>query len=219
MAKQFSLDLFGASKAENQKYFTALTLPSGKSMPDGEVIVYPSFFAELESDRLFKQLLSTTYWRQDRIKMFGKEVDLPRLTAWYGDEGKSYKYSGIKMNPDVWTPTLLLIKERVKKAIKLNFDSVLINLYRHGKDYMSWHSDDELELGKNPIIASVSFGATRRFQLRHKSNKDLDTVELSLTHGSLIIMKGSTQHFWKHQVPKTTKVSTPRINLTFRTII
>jgi alkylated DNA repair dioxygenase AlkB len=218
MVQQFSLDLFDTNKTDNQKHPEIVTLPSGEPLPDGEVLIYRNFFEELESDRLFKELLSSINWRQDKIKIFGKEVDLPRLTAWYGDEGKSYQYSGINMNPDPWIPTLLLIKERVEKVLELNFNSVLVNLYRHGKDYVSWHSDDEPELGNNPTIASVSFGATRRFQLRHRSNKDLETVEISLTHGSLLIMRGSTQHFWKHQVPKTSKVLTERMNLTFRTI-
>ncbi len=218
MAKQFSLDLFGVERTNNQKYPEIITLPSGESMPDGEVIIYRNFFDELESDQLFDELLDSINWRQDKIKMFGKEVKLPRLTAWYGDQGKSYKYSGINMNPDTWTPTLLSIKEKVEKVVELNFNSVLLNLYRNGKDYVSWHSDDEPELDRNPIIASVSFGETRRFQLKHKSNKDLDTVEVALTHGSLLFMKGATQHFWKHQVPKTSKVLTERINLTFRII-
>jgi len=113
---------------------------------------------------------------------------------------------------------LLTIKQRIEKIIELNFNSVLVNLYRNGQDYVSWHSDDEKELGKNPTIASVSFGETRRFLLRHKSNKNLATVEIALTHGSLLIMKGSIQHFWKHQVPKTAKVKSERINLTFRVV-
>ncbi len=122
------------------------------------------------------------------------------------------------MNSNPWIPPLLLIQERIQKIVKLNFNSVLVNLYRDGKDSVSWHSDDEPELGNNPTIASVSFGAARRFLLRHKINKDLATVEISLNHGSLLIMKGSIQHFWKHQVPKTAKVKTERINLTFRVI-
>ncbi|MBW4534583.1 MAG: alpha-ketoglutarate-dependent dioxygenase AlkB [Pleurocapsa minor HA4230-MV1] len=218
MQKQLNLDLFSTKKTDNKKHPEIVTLPSGESMPDGEVIMYRNFFEELESDQLFNELLGSINWRQDKIKMFGKEVDLPRLTAWYGDRGKSYKYSGINMNPDTWTPTLLSIKERVEKVVELNFNSVLLNLYRNGKDYVSWHSDDEPELEQNSIIASISFGETRRFQLRHKLNKDLDTIELALTHGSLLLMQGATQHFWKHQVPKTAKVLTERINLTFRII-
>ncbi|MBW4504892.1 MAG: alpha-ketoglutarate-dependent dioxygenase AlkB [Scytonema hyalinum WJT4-NPBG1] len=193
-------------------------MADGKPLPDGEVIIYRSFFNGLESNQLFKELFDSINWRQDKMKIFGKEVDLPRLTAWYGDGGKSYTYSGITMNPDAWTPILLLIKERIEEVVQEKFNSVLINLYRNGKDYVSWHSDDEPELGINPIIASVSFGQTRRFQLKHKLNKDLEKVEITLTDGSLLLMKGSTQHFWHHQIPKTSKQLKERINLTFRVI-
>ena len=122
------------------------------------------------------------------------------------------------MSPDAWIPTLLSIKSRIEEVTQAKFNSVLLNLYRCGKDGVSWHSDDEPELGKNPIIASVSFGEARRFQLRHKLDKSLDKVEITLTHGSLLIMKGSTQHFWQHQIPKTAKSLRERINLTFRII-
>ncbi|WP_019507690.1 alpha-ketoglutarate-dependent dioxygenase AlkB [Pleurocapsa sp. PCC 7319] len=217
MQQQLSLNLSDTKKT-NQKDFKTLTLPSGEAMPDGEVIIYQNFFEELESDRFFSALLNTINWRQNKIKIFGREVDVPRLEAWYGDEGKSYMYSGIKMNPDAWTPALVAIKEKVETVAKLKFNSVLINLYRNGRDSVSWHSDDEPELGTNPTIASVSFGATRRFQLRHKSNKNLEKPEVALNHGSLLLMKGVTQHFWKHQVPKTSRVLSERINLTFRVI-
>jgi alkylated DNA repair dioxygenase AlkB len=217
--KQLSFNLFDPNKNSQQKYPEIIILPSNELMPDGEIIVDQNFFGELESDQLFNELRASLHWRQDKIKMFGKEVNIPRLTAWYGDQGKSYTYSGITMNPDGWTQTLLLIKTRVEKIVGLKFNSVLVNLYRNGKDYVSWHSDDEKELGKNPTIASVSLGATRRFLLRHKSNQALDTIEITLSHGSLLIMKGTTQHFWKHQIPKSSRVLTERINLTFRTIV
>ena len=218
MLEQLSLNLFNSKQTEDQKYPEIVNLPSCESMPDGQVLIYQNFFKRLESDRFFLELLNNVNWQQDEMRIFGKEVNLPRLTAWYGDTGKSYTYSGIMMNPHPWTPNLLLIKKRIEETVQVNFNSVLANLYRHGQDYVSWHSDDEKELGANPIIASVSFGATRRFLLRHKSNKDLQTVDISLNHGSLLIMKGSTQHYWKHQVTKTTKVKTGRINLTFRVI-
>lgn len=217
--KQLSLDLFDTKMANLQPDIQFITLPSGDSAADGQIMLYPNFFAASTRDKLFDDLLQNLNWRQDKIKMFGKEINLPRLTAWYGDEGKSYEYSGIKMNPDVWTPTLLTIKKQVEAVAKLNFNSVLVNLYRSGKDHVSWHSDDEPELGNNPTIASVSFGATRRFLLKHKSNQDLGKIEVPLTHGSLLIMQGTTQHFWQHQVPKTTKILTARINLTFRVIL
>ena len=218
MQKQLSLNLSDTNKTNNPTYSKTITMPDGEPMPDGEVIFYQNFFEELESDRFFTTLLSTINWRQNRIKIFGREVDVPRLEAWYGDEEKSYMYSGILMYPDAWTPSLVVIKEKVETVTEHKFNSVLINLYRNGKDSVSWHSDDEPELGMNPTIASVSFGATRRFQLRHKSNKDLETLEVALSHGSLLFMKGATQHFWKHQVPKTSRVLSERINLTFRVI-
>lgn len=184
---------------------------------DGEVIFYPNFFSIEESDRLFSDLYSTVKWRQDTIHIYGKKIPLPRLTAWYGDEGRSYTYSGIEQHPEPWTPTLTSIKLKAEEASGVTFNSVLLNLYRHGKDSVSWHSDDEPELGENPIIASVSFGGSRRFFLKHKTSENRK-VALDLCNGSLLLMKGETQHFWKHQISKTSKFVEPRINLTFRVI-
>lgn len=216
--KQFSLNLFEARQIVKKINSQVITLASDEFTSCGEVIIHQNFFNELESDYIFSELLNNINWQQEKIRIFGKEVNLPRLTAWYRDIGKSYTYSGITMNPYPWLPILLLTKKRIEATVEVNFNSVLANLYRNGQDYVLWHSDDEKELGKNPTIASISFGASRRFLLRHKSNKDLKTVNLSLGHGSLLIMKGSTQHHWKHQVPKTAKVKTERINLTFRVI-
>ena len=218
MEKQLSLNLFNTEEAIDKNINRIINLTSTENIADGQVIIYQNFFDKKTSDRFFSELSNDINWQQDKIRIFGKEVNLPRLTAWYGDPGKSYTYSGITMNPAPWSQNLLAIKERIEETVRVNFNSVLANLYRNGQDYVSWHSDDEKELGKNPIIASVSFGATRRFLLRHRSNKNLETVDLSLGHGSLLIMKGSTQHYWKHQVPKTAKVKTERINLTFRVI-
>ncbi|MFM7363328.1 MAG: alpha-ketoglutarate-dependent dioxygenase AlkB family protein [Cuspidothrix sp.] len=188
------------------------------SLPDAELTFYPDYFSQQESDIILAKLLTEINWRQDKIKLYGKEMNIPRLTAWYGDKGKSYTYSHITMNPTPWTPVLLSIKHRVEEIADISFNSVLINLYRHGQDSMGWHSDDEPELGKNPIIASVSFGGTRKFQLRHRFNKTSKKVAISLTHGSLFMMQGTTQEFWQHQIPKTAKSVHPRINLTFRII-
>jgi hypothetical protein len=188
------------------------------SIPDAELILYPCCFPKQESDVIFQTLLTEVEWRQDKIKLYGKESNIPRLTAWYGDLGRSYTYSNITMNPIPWTPVLFSIKNRVEEIAKISFNSVLINLYRYGKDGVAWHSDDEPELGKNPIIASVSFGGERKFQLRHRFNKALEKVAFNLTHGSLLIMKGKTQEYWQHQIPKTAKPVMARINLTFRTI-
>lgn len=184
---------------------------------DGEVVLYPNFFSIQESDKFFKDLYKGVNWKQETIKFFGKNMPLPRLTAWYGDEGKSYTYSGIVQNPEAWSNTLRKIKSQIEKVTEISFNSVLLNLYRDGKDSVSWHSDDETELGKNPIIASVSFGATRRFSLRHKQSKE-HKIDIDLTNGSFLLMKGETQHFWQHQIAKTSKSIQPRINLTFRII-
>jgi len=216
--KQLSLCLFDDLEVMIQPLSETIAMPNGEPMPDGEVVIYHSLFNKAESDQCFQELLSGIKWRQDKMKLYGKEFDLPRLTAWYGDEGKSYTYSGIPMNPEAWTPTLLSIKRRIEEVAEVKFNSVLVNLYCSGKDSVSWHSDDEPELGKEPTIGSVSFGEARRFQLRHKFNKNLDKVEINLSHGSFLIMKGSTQHFWQHQIPKTSKLLRERINLTFRII-
>jgi alkylated DNA repair dioxygenase AlkB len=188
------------------------------SVPDAEIALYPSYFTAEESNEILQRLFMEVNWRRDKIKCYGKEIALPRLTAWYGDADKHYTYSKITMNPIPWTPALLYIKNRVEEIAQTIFNSVLLNLYRDGKDSISWHSDDEPELGKYPIISSVSFGCERKFQLRHKFNKELEKLELNLTHGSLLIMKGKTQQYWQHQIPKTSKPVTPRINLTFRII-
>ncbi|MBP5973166.1 alpha-ketoglutarate-dependent dioxygenase AlkB [Brasilonema sp. CT11] len=186
-------------------------------MPDAEVIIYPNLFDKNESDQMFSELYRTTHWKQDTTLLFGKRIALPRLTAWYGDKGKFYTYSKIKMERHSWTPILIKIKSRIESIVGTQFNSVLLNLYRDGKDSVAWHSDDEPELGENPEIGSVSFGASRRFMFRHKSQKELK-FEIELTHGSFLLMKGATQHFWQHQTPKTSKVMKPRINLTFRKV-
>ena len=185
---------------------------------NGEVILLPGFFPKTESDIYFNQLLNETQWKQEPIKIFGKSVMQPRLTAWYADENKNCVYSGIVMKPVAWTETLLSIKQKAEKASGFQFNSVLLNQYRNGHDSMGWHRDNEKELGVNPVIASVSFGATRTFQLRdYKNKKPVQSIEL--THGSMLLMKGETQHHWEHQLPKTKLPKGIRINLTFRNIL
>lgn len=184
----------------------------------GEISFYEEFFTKSESDHLYTELLDKIDWKQEYITLFGKTHPQPRLTAWYADSGKSYTYSNLKWEPQAWNSSLLYIKKRVEEVIERKFNSVLLNLYRNGKDSMGWHSDDEPELGKNPLIASVSFGQERRFHLRHKNSKEVERIRMDLTHGSLLTMGGSTQHFWQHQIPKTAKKVKPRINLTFRII-
>lgn len=188
------------------------------SMPNAEVSFYPNFFTEEESSHFFKALNDEIKWRQDKIKLYGQEMNLPRKTAWYADKGKSYKFSGIHLTPEPWTVALLEIKQRIECVARTKFNSVMLNLYRDGNDGISWHTDSEPEFGKNPIIGSVSFGAARRFMFRHKYDKQLK-AEILLTNGSFLLMSGETQHFWQHQIPKTSKKLEPRINLTFRTVI
>jgi alkylated DNA repair dioxygenase AlkB len=174
-------------------------------------------FNASDSAAFFTELYHAIDWRQDSITVYGQRVPLPRLTAWYGDAGTTYSYSGITMQPQPWTPALWQIKQAIQPLAGVEFNSVLLNLYRDGNDSVGWHSDDEPELGENPVIGSVSFGAERRFQLRHKMNHAWKQ-EITLNSGSLLLMQGTTQHFWQHQVPKTAKPVSARINLTFRVI-
>lgn len=208
-----SLEGLENTKRQNRLPFETL------AMPDADVIFHRCLFSQKESDYFFAELHKNINWKQELIIIYGKPVPIPRLTAWYGDSGKSYNYSKIAMNPEPWTDILLKIKSEIESIAGVNFNSVLLNLYRNGSDSVAWHSDDEPELGTNPVIASVSFGGTRRFVFKHKYKKELDKIEINLTHGSFLVMKGTTQHLWQHQVPKTTKSAQPRINLTFRLIV
>lgn len=187
-------------------------------LPDAEVKFFPSFIPKSEADHFLNRLLEKIIWQQDQIRYYGKMLDLPRLTAWYGETDKPYTYSGIPMSPHPWTEELFDLKQRVEREAGVVFSSVLLNRYRSGSDSVSWHADDEKELGENPVIASISLGAERMFQLKHKRRDDLAKVDILLLHGSLLIMSGPTQHFWKHQIPKTSRNLKDRINLTFRVI-
>jgi alkylated DNA repair dioxygenase AlkB len=187
------------------------------NLPDAEVYFDPHFFSEEESDLYFKELMDKVNWKQESIKLFGKLMPMPRLTAWYGDKG--YTYSGLLNEPQPWLPVLLDLKEKVDQASGHEYNSVLLNLYRTGQDSMGWHSDDEPALGKEPAIASLSFGAERKFSFKHKLLKDMKPQSINLAHGSLLLMQGPTQHHWLHHVPKTAKPVQPRINLTFRKVV
>lgn len=192
-----------------------LSLPL--QLPDADIQFYPALLNPADSDRVLTELTQTISWRQDRITIYGRSLLQPRLTAWYGDSGKFYTYSGITMSPAPWTITLLELKATVEAVSGVNFNSVLLNLYRDGNDSMGWHSDDEPELGQNPVIGSLSLGGARRFMLRHRSQKSWK-YQLELTSGSFLLMQGTTQHYWQHQVPKTKRSVSPRINLTFRVL-
>ncbi len=183
---------------------------------NGEYIFMPDFFSHGEGEYYFHKLHNDIIWNQESISVYGKEVNIPRLTAWYGNNDKVYSFSGITLQPLKWTETLLSIKHKVENLVNIEFNSVLLNYYRNGKDSISWHTDAEKELGLNPVIASVSFGSPRKFQLRHINTHE--KLELNLTHGSLIIMQGELQHYWQHRIPKTKLPVKERINLTFRII-
>lgn len=171
------------------------------------------------SSEAFEQIrFSHIQWQREQIKMYGKHIALPRLTSWYGDPGKVYRYSGITSQPQPWNKGLLYIKERIEQATGFRFNSVLLNWYRSGDDHMSWHADDEPELGANPVIASVNFGQTRDFVLR-RIDDPTQKIVIPLPHGSLLLMAGELQHYWQHSVPKRKKVKGSRFNLTFRTIV
>jgi alkylated DNA repair dioxygenase AlkB len=170
----------------------------------------------IEKEFLNKIDFKNIDWHHDKIKMYGKEIYLPRLSAWYGDSDKPYTYSGLTLQPKKWNKGLIYIKEQISKISGVNFNSVLMNWYRSGDDYINWHTDAEKELGKNPIIASVNFGETRDFVIR--KNDKSEKITIPLKHGTLLIMSGEMQHFWQHSVPKRKKVKEARFNLTFRDI-
>ena len=178
-----------------------------------------NFFNLDESQLYMRNLTQSVLWRREKIKMWGKEIVTKRRIAWYADDGKSYTYSGSTFFPSQWNNVLLQLKEKVENYSEIKFNSVLLNEYPNGEVGMGWHSDDEKELGTDPIIASLSFGANRDFIFKHKTDKSIENVKLHLKSGSLLLMLGSTQHYWKHSLPKRLKVKEPRINLTFRNII
>ncbi|MCX7550615.1 alpha-ketoglutarate-dependent dioxygenase AlkB family protein [Xanthomarina sp. F2636L] len=186
-------------------------------LPQAELIYIPQFYNQSQADKLFKILLEQVLWQQDNITIFGKTHKQPRLTALYSEDNKSYSYSGITMNPNPFSSLILSIKQEIELFTKHKFNSVLINLYRDGSDSNGWHADNEKELGLNPTIASVSFGAKRTFKFRHRTLKH-EKHQLKLEHGSLLIMTDEMQHYWLHQIPKTKKDIGKRINLTFRFI-
>lgn len=191
---------------------------SALSMPDGDVRYMRAAFQPGVADEFFARLRGEVEWRQEEVLLFGARHAVPRLVAWHGDPGATYRYSGVNHHPLPWTVTLAKIRERAELLSGHRFNSVLLNLYRDGRDGMGWHADDEPELGPEPVIASVSLGATRRFRMRHRRRRD-QTLAIDLAHGSLLLMQGPTQHHWVHAVPKTLRPVGERINLTFRYVV
>lgn len=196
--------------------FTAGT--SGKrdfDLPDADIMLIDGFFTKQESDGYYERLLAHTPWREYDMPMYDKTVTAPRMVSWFQDRDENIPSGDA---PEL-TPDLQNIRKRVEGETNLEFNAVLLNLYRNGNDGVSWHSDKINRSGENPVIASVTFGETRMFRLRHKFRKEVPVVEIPLYHGSFLIMAGKTNSFWEHQVPKTSKPVLPRINLTFRRVV
>ena len=202
-------DLFSKSEGGSEK------IP----LPDSDLLYFADALSTREAKQYFDELLTQVQWREEEVTIWGRRYKQPRLVAWYGDPGTTYSYSGSVLNPLPWTPLLLTLRSRVEQLANTSFNSVLLNLYRTERDNMGWHSDDEPELGPQPVIASVSLGETREFQLKHKKRKDLPIARISLSDGSVLVMSGPTQASWKHCLKRETEKLGRRINLTFRQII
>lgn len=205
----------------NQTYSLFDDAPSGLEtipMVDADVKFMHGFYRPPQSTALLKSLLEETQWRQESIVLWEQERLQPRLSAWYGDPQSVYTYSGKRFHPLPWTATLLAIKDDIERATAQQFNSVLLNLYRDQNDSVGWHSDAEQELGRMPVIASLSLGETRTFRFRHKTRKEMKPVPIELTDGSLLLMAGETQKKWQHTITKERAPREARINLTFRTI-
>ena len=186
---------------------------------DGDFEYWPGFLDAKETASCFAALQSKIDWHTPRVFVYGRWIDSPRQSAWYGDRGAVYRYSGTINEPIPWLPELENLGERLNDFCKSEFNSVLANHYRSGSDSMGWHSDDEKELGLEPVIASISLGGARRFLLRHRRRKELQTHEITLESGSLLLMRGESQRAWRHSIPKTRRTVAPRINLTYRHIM
>jgi alkylated DNA repair dioxygenase AlkB len=186
-------------------------------LPDADVALDAAWLAPDEADALFDALRDAIPWSVHRIRLFGRDMDSPRLSCWIGDPGTGYTYSGTHFEPNPWPVALAAIRTRLAGELRIDFNSVLANLYRDGRDSMGWHSDDERELGAQPLIASLSLGASRRFVLKHR-NDPSRKLALELPHGSLLLMRGATQANYRHALPRTARQIGPRINLTFRRI-
>jgi len=188
-------------------------------IPDADLLYASEIDLGAPYDAVLRSLIATIPWRSESIVLWGRTYAQPRLIAWFGDEGKNYTYSGLTLVPLPWTPLLAQIKECVERLTAVQFNSVLLNYYRDGNDGMGMHSDDEPELGPNPIIASLSLGAERTFILKHRMQREAKPLHLQLSSGSLLLMQGETQKHWKHGIAKEKRACGPRVNLNFRRIV
>ena len=187
------------------------------SLPEADLRYDAFAYPMSQADALFAALREEVPWQRHRLKLFGREIDAPRLSCWIGDADASYLYSGARFEPLPWTPTVAHLRDDLAVRLGVRFNSVLANLYRDGRDSVGWHSDDERELGPEPVIASLSFGVVRTFRLRSRATR-VAALSLDLAHGSLLVMAGNTQRRYQHCLPKRAGVDGPRINLTFRCI-
>ncbi|MEM7209109.1 MAG: alpha-ketoglutarate-dependent dioxygenase AlkB [Pseudomonadota bacterium] len=188
-------------------------------LPDADVVLYQSVILHKPADAILNDLIVETDWQSRTIRLWGREYQQPRLIAWSADKGVTYRYSGVTLPVAPWTSNLLALKSLVEGVADASFNSVLLNYYRDEKDSMGMHSDDEPELGEQPVIASLSFGETRALSFKHRSRRELKSVKVALPSGSLLLMKGDTQKNWKHGMAKQRKACGPRVNLTFRKIL
>lgn len=193
--------------------------PEQLPMPEAEVWLTRKLDLGRDSEYFLNTLIAETSWKSETITLWGRTMLQPRLTAWHGDPGLDYSYSGIQLVPEKWTDTLIQLRERVENVSGASFNSVLLNYYRDNKDSMGLHSDDESELGKNPVIASLSLGEERVLVFKRKRRSGAKTIKLPLPDASLLVMKGSTQTNWKHGILKESRLCGPRVNLTFRQIV
>ncbi len=189
------------------------------ALEDGQLHYFTSIFSEDEADALFANCLTGIPWQQDAISIAGRVIQIPRLQCWLGSPEAYYSYSNLEMKPQAWPPFLMKVKQQLESLAGTNFNSALANYYRDGRDSVDWHSDDETELGDWPIIASLSLGVSRVFELKHRTKRLLGTKKILLQHGSVLIMKGGTQRNWRHRIAKVKNLCEPRINLTFRRIV
>ncbi|MBB3943476.1 alkylated DNA repair dioxygenase AlkB [Sphingorhabdus rigui] len=188
-------------------------------LEEADVSFLVKFPFPMNDQSIFEKLYKETIWQHEKVVVWGKSHLQPRLTAWYGDPGRSYTYSNTVMYPLPWTNLLLSLRRELENLLEINFNSVLLNLYRNQDDRMGFHSDNEPSLGPEPAIASLSYGATRTLLFKHKRRRDLPTKHVKLTSGSLLLMKGDTQRNWNHGINKETQICGPRLNLTFRNIV
>jgi alkylated DNA repair dioxygenase AlkB len=197
-------------------FFSESIAESIANLPQATLVYIPDFLSKKEANVYYNEIQNTLPWRQEAIRIYGKDVVSPRLQSWHGDRDTLYRYSNIKMQPNAWVSCLSELKSRCEEAVDAKYNSVLVNYYRDGNDAMGWHADDESELDVDPTIASLTLGCERTFSFKHIKTKQ--RIDIPLANGSLLIMTGTTQRYWQHALPRRKRITQGRINLTFRYI-